>query len=90
MLEQSHYLRHPFNDEFSSKMLDRYLNLLDPQHIHFLQTDLDKFEPYRAKTARPQKELSREVALAHPDHYSSPTPSQEPVHDLVKETPTYS
>jgi len=47
MLEQSHYLRQPFNDQVSSKMLDRYLQLLDPQRMHFLQTDLAKFEPYR-------------------------------------------
>jgi carboxyl-terminal processing protease len=47
MLEQSHYLRQPFNDEVSSKMLDRYLQLLDPQRMHFLQSDLAKFEPYR-------------------------------------------
>jgi carboxyl-terminal processing protease len=47
MLEQGHYTQHPFNDEMSGKMLDRYLNTLDPQHIHFLQTDLEKFELYR-------------------------------------------
>ncbi len=29
------------------KMLDIYLKALDPQRMHFLQTDLDKFEPYR-------------------------------------------
>ena len=49
LLEQGHYSRQPFNDDISSKMLDLYLKLLDPQNIHFLQTDLDKFEPYRTK-----------------------------------------
>jgi len=47
MLEQGHYTRHNFDDEMSSKMLDQYVNLLDPQHIQCLLTDLDKFEPYR-------------------------------------------
>ena len=47
LLEQGHYSRHPFDNDYSSKMLDLYLKSLDPQHMHFLQTDLDKFEPYR-------------------------------------------
>ncbi len=47
MLEQLHYLRQPFNDTVSSKFLDRYLELLDPQHLHFLETDLEHFELYR-------------------------------------------
>ncbi len=47
LLEQAHYSRHPFDNEYSSKMLDLYLKSLDPQHMHFLQTDLDKFEVWR-------------------------------------------
>lgn len=47
LLEQGHFSQHPFDNEMSARMLDRYLNTLDPQHIHFLQTDLDKFELYR-------------------------------------------
>lgn len=47
MLEQLHYLRQPFNDATSSKFLDRYLDLLDPQKLHFLQADLEHFELYR-------------------------------------------
>ena len=31
----------------SSQFLDRYLEMLDPQHIHFTQADLAEFEPYR-------------------------------------------
>lgn len=49
LLEQGHYSRHPFDDEYSGRMLDYYLNTLDPQHMHFLQTDIDKFEPYRKR-----------------------------------------
>lgn len=47
ILEQSHYLQHPFDDEISSKFLDRYLDTLDGGHIYFLQSDLADFERYR-------------------------------------------
>jgi carboxyl-terminal processing protease len=49
LLEQAHYTRHRFDDEVSSKMLDQYLKALDPLKMHFLQSDLDKFEPYRTR-----------------------------------------
>src|SRR5262249_10141976 len=42
-----HYLRPRFDDTVSSKFLDRYLETLDPQHLHFLQSDLAGFEAYR-------------------------------------------
>ena len=35
MLEKFHYLHLPFDAALSSKMLDLYLNTLDPQHLHF-------------------------------------------------------
>lgn len=47
LLEGSHYARASFDDDVSSKFLDRYLASLDPQRLHFLQSDLDEFEPYR-------------------------------------------
>ena len=34
------------------KFLDRYLDTLDPQHIHFLQSDLADFEPWRTNLDR--------------------------------------
>lgn len=49
LLERAHYLQHPFDDEFSSKFLDRYLEMLDPQHLHFTQQDLAEFERYRTQ-----------------------------------------
>ncbi len=52
MLETHQYLRQKFNDTVSSKFLDRYLESLDPQHLHFLQSDLDEFERYRTSLAR--------------------------------------
>jgi carboxyl-terminal processing protease len=47
MLEQLQYLHHPFDEAISSKLLDGYLNSLDPQHILFLQSDIDGFDHYR-------------------------------------------
>ncbi len=47
MLEQYHYLRQPFDGTVSSKLLDRYVDLFDPTHVHFTQEDLAEFEVYR-------------------------------------------
>ena len=47
MLTNYHYLKKPFDEAVSSQFLDRYLETLDPQHIHFTQADLAEFEPYR-------------------------------------------
>lgn len=49
MLEQLHYLRQPMDDSISSKFLDYYFETLDPQHIHFLKSDVEEFEPLRTK-----------------------------------------
>jgi carboxyl-terminal processing protease len=47
MLQQVHYSRQPFNDKVSAKFLDRYLEMLDPQKLHFTQDDLQRFDLYR-------------------------------------------
>jgi len=47
MLELHHYLKLPFDEAVSSKFLDRYLETLDPAHMHFTQGDLAQFERYR-------------------------------------------
>lgn len=52
LLEQLHYSRQPFDHSVSGKLLDRYLDSLDPQHLHFLQADLEDFEPYRSSLDR--------------------------------------
>lgn len=46
-LEHRQYLQMPFDAKVSSKFFDMYINTLDPQHIHFLQSDVDEFEHYR-------------------------------------------
>ena len=47
MLTHYHYVNKPFDEAVSSQFLDRYLEMLDPQHVHFTQADLAEFEPYR-------------------------------------------
>src|SRR5712691_10653668 len=48
ILEQSQYTRHALDEEISTKFLDRYMEQLDGQHLTFLQSEVDEFEPYRA------------------------------------------
>jgi carboxyl-terminal processing protease len=47
MLQTWQYSQHPFDQEISSKFLDRYLETLDYSHIYFLQSDINEFETYR-------------------------------------------
>jgi carboxyl-terminal processing protease len=47
LLERIHYSHHPFDTSISRAFLDRYIETLDPQHLHFLQPDLAQFEQYR-------------------------------------------
>jgi len=47
ILEKAHYLKQPFNDDISSKFLDRYLDSLDNLHLFFIESDLKEFETYR-------------------------------------------
>lgn len=54
LLQRFHYLsqKEPFDAAVSSRFLDSYLNTLDPQHIHFLQSDVAEFEKYRTNLDR--------------------------------------
>jgi len=42
-MQNQHYSRHDFDDEYSKRMLTHYLNLLDFDHRFFLQSDVDQF-----------------------------------------------
>jgi len=46
LLEQHHFLQHSFDDNFSEKFFERYIETLDPQKLHFTQGDLDEFASY--------------------------------------------
>ncbi|MDQ2687350.1 MAG: S41 family peptidase, partial [Armatimonadota bacterium] len=47
LLSSVQYAHKPFDDAVSSRLLDRYLDALDPQHIYFLQSDRTEFDQWR-------------------------------------------
>ncbi|MFV9998009.1 MAG: carboxy terminal-processing peptidase [Arsenophonus endosymbiont of Dermacentor nuttalli] len=49
---RSHYRQFDLDENFSSKIFDRYLNLLDYSHNVFLQSDIDKFASERSKVGQ--------------------------------------
>jgi len=46
-LEEKHYVRLEINDDFSSELLDTFVETLDSSKVYFLQEDVDRFEQYR-------------------------------------------
>ncbi len=43
LLETQHYLRLPLDSQFSKRALDRYFEMLDPDRLYFLGSDLEEF-----------------------------------------------
>lgn len=66
LLENYHYLEHPLDKEMSAKFYDGYINSLDPRHVHFLQSDLAEFAPYRTNldTLTINKNLAADLSPA--------------------------
>ncbi len=48
-LERRHYAKQRFNDDISSRLLDEYLQNLDPGKYYFTQADVDAFEVFRLR-----------------------------------------
>ncbi len=42
-----HYKKTPLDDQLSGKMLDKYIESLDPNRSYFISEDINKFEKYR-------------------------------------------
>lgn len=49
MIERFHINQDSINDEMSSRLVDRYIEDLDPNKLYFLQSDIDKFNASRKK-----------------------------------------
>lgn len=49
---RSHYRQFDLDENFSNKIFDRYLNLLDYSHNVFLQSDIDKFASEKSKVGQ--------------------------------------
>ncbi len=47
ILEETHYSRETIGHDMSSRIYDRYLEFLDPQHSYFLASDIAEFEQWR-------------------------------------------
>ena len=47
LLEEFHYSQLPFDKDISEKFFDGYIDIYDPQHLFFLQSDIDEFSHYR-------------------------------------------
>ena len=46
-LEMNHFRQHRLDNEYSEKFFDRYVEALDPQHLHLTQADLAEFSSFR-------------------------------------------
>ncbi len=46
-LDKKHFLTLNFNDDLSSKLLDNYIERLDPNKAFFLKSDIAEFDQYR-------------------------------------------
>lgn len=68
LLEKSHYLQTPISAEVSAKFFDRYVDAFDPQHIMFLESDIEEFSKYRKNlgdlTKRMGDSLPAEIIFA--------------------------
>jgi len=49
LLNKYHYKKFKLDDSFSSKILDHFIDELDPAHIYFTQLDIDAFNVHRTK-----------------------------------------
>ena len=49
VLEKGHFSPIEINDEFSEKMFDAYIELLDSQKKYFLSSDIREFKKYKLK-----------------------------------------
>jgi carboxyl-terminal processing protease len=51
LLTDQHYLHHPLDATISNRLFDHFLDMLDPQRLYFLQSDLDEWAPLRDELA---------------------------------------
>lgn len=62
-LRFGHYSPKELDDEYSSRIFDAYIKVLDPNKVYFTQEDMDGFEKYRTKLDDLIKKRDVEVAF---------------------------
>ncbi len=62
-LQRYHYLDEQFDNEFSEKIFNNYIEMLDPAKAHFLVADIDEFSKYRYSFDEDLKEGNLESAF---------------------------
>lgn len=62
-LTYGHYTSNELNDDFSSRILDGYIKLLDPNKIYFTKSDITGLDKYRFKLDDLLKKRDAEVAF---------------------------
>ncbi|MGK0375090.1 MAG: carboxyl-terminal processing protease [Arenicella sp.] len=62
-LRFGHYSPKDLDDEYSSRIFDSYIKVLDPNKVYFTQVDMDGFEKYRSKLDDLIKKRDVEVAF---------------------------
>ena len=48
-LNSRHYVKLTLNDDFSGKLLDAFIDDLDPNRLFLLKSDIDEFQKYRTR-----------------------------------------
>ena len=46
VLDQGHFVEKEINDDFSSKVFNKYLNIIDPYKRYFYKSDIEEFKKY--------------------------------------------
>lgn len=63
LLEQLHYKPVKLNDEFSEKILNNYIEILDPNKVYFYAKDIEGFQQYKDKVDDAIKSGNVELAF---------------------------
>lgn len=86
-LAQDHLSRHAMDDEISSRALDLFIKMIDPQKRYFLQSDIDEFNQYRTQLDDMIKRRDVSVAYRIYDRYLDRVDQRlKDVEELLKAT----
>ncbi len=70
LLSQAHYRPHKLDDDFSRKILDNFIDTLDPNRVYFYQSDIDEFQRHATQLDDALKEGQVSPAFAIWNRYA--------------------